>query len=273
MEILLRIDEDKCIGCGICTEDCISKIIEIIDGKAMIEDHTNCILCGHCGAVCPEEAIRFISSEESNPVAEFKDFKNVEYKELNQMIKMKRSIRQYKDQAVEMELIEKILEIGRVSPTAGNRQPLKFTVINNPEKIEELKLMVMNTLYEFSQNSVGRYKTVFGNMLKNYLEDGYDRLFYNAPSLIVVYGDPKASGMLDIDSAIAAGQMTLIAETLGLGSCFVGFLNTAAEKNNEINKFLKIPEGNKMIVNFILGYPDVKYYRTVPRNKLNVNYL
>ncbi len=254
-------------------KDCLSKVIEIKVGKATIEDNKACILCGHCGAICPEGAISFISSEESEPVREYEDFKNVAYEELNQMIKMKRSIRQYKDKTVEIELIDKILEIGRVSPTAGNRQPLKFTAVKSPGKIEELKLMVMNTLYESSREYEGRYRIVFRNMLKNYLKEGHDRLFYNAPSLICIYGDPKESGMLDLDGAIAAGQMTLIAETLGLGSCFIGFLNIAIEKNNEINKLLKIPEGNKMITSFILGYPDVKYLRTVPRNNLNVNYL
>jgi nitroreductase len=186
---------------------------------------------------------------------------------------MKRSVRQFKDKPVDMELINKIVEIGRVSPTASNGQPLKFTVVNSAEKLEELKLLSMNTLYEYGQKLEGRYKQIFSSMLENYKETGFDRLFHNATSLIVIYGDSKGTFNLDIDGGIAGGQMTLIAETLGLGSCFIGFLNFAASQNSEIFKFLKIPEGNKMIANIALGYKDVEYLRTVPRKKQTVNYL
>lgn len=269
MNRILRINQEKCNGCGLCVNDCLSRVIDIDSGIAVIHDHSTCLLCGHCGAICPQAAITF-----DNEIGiEFKGFRNVEFNQLDQMIKMKRSIRQYKDQAVDNESIEKILEIGRVSPTGGNRQPLKFTVVNHPEKMEELKLLAMKTLYEYGQHIEGRYKIVFNNMLKNYLETGFDRLFYNAPTLISIYGDAENSANIAVDAGIAAGQMSLIAETLGLGSCFIGFLNFAAEQNGEIYKLLKIPEGNKLMVNIILGHKDVQYIRTVPRNELNVTYL
>ena len=250
MARLINICEEKCIGCGICAKDCLSNIISIRDGKAVIEDMDNCIFCGHCGAVCPLNAIEFVEAEYKDDIMEFADFKIVNYEKLNQMIRMK-----------------------RVCPTGGNRQPLKFTVVNNIEKLEELKLLAMDTLYEYGQNLEGRYKQVFSDMLVNYRERGYDRLFYNATSLIVIYGNPKESSLIDLDGGIAAGQMTLIAEALGLGSCFIGFLNFAANQNSDIYKFLKIPEGNKMIANIVLGYKDVEYLRTVPRKKITVNYL
>lgn len=273
MARLINICEEKCIGCGICVKDCLSNIISIRDGKAVIEDMDNCIFCGHCGAVCPLNAIEFVEAEYKDDIMEFADFKIVNYEKLNQMIRMKRSIRQFKDKPVDIELINKIIDIGRVCPTGGNRQPLKFTVVNNIEKLEELKLLAMDTLYEYGQNLEGRYKQVFSDMLVNYRERGYDRLFYNATSLIVIYGNPKESSLIDLDGGIAAGQMTLIAEALGLGSCFIGFLNFAANQNSDIYKFLKIPEGNKMIANIVLGYKDVEYLRTVPRKKITVNYL
>jgi nitroreductase/NAD-dependent dihydropyrimidine dehydrogenase PreA subunit len=273
MTRLINISEEKCIGCGLCAKDCLAKIIKIRDGKAVIDDMRACIFCGHCGAVCPVNAIEFVEDGYSDDIMEFENFKNVDYEALNQMIHMKRSVRQFKDKPVDMELINKIVEIGRVSPTASNGQPLKFTVVNSAEKLEELKLLSMNTLYEYGQKLEGRYKQIFSSMLENYKETGFDRLFHNATSLIVIYGDSKGTFNLDIDGGIAGGQMTLIAETLGLGSCFIGFLNFAASQNSEIFKFLKIPEGNKMIANIALGYKDVEYLRTVPRKKQTVNYL
>lgn len=273
MTRVINISDEKCTGCGICARDCLSRIIRIVKGKAVIDDMKNCIFCGHCGAVCPVNAIEFVDDEYCYDVLELDDSINIDYESLDHMIRMKRSIRQYKDKPVDIDLINKILDIGRVSPTGGNRQPLKFTVVNDAEKLEELKLLAMNTLYEHGQNLKGRYKQVFCNMITDYKESGYDRLFYNAASLIVIHGNPNNSTSLDVDGGIAGGQMTLIAETLGLGSCFIGFLNVAANLNSEIYRLLDIPEGNRMITNIVLGYKDVKYLRTVPRKKVTVNYL
>ena len=55
------------------------------------------------------------------------------------VIKKRRSVRKYKSTPVPQEHIEKILNAGRLAPTAGNQQPWKFVVIQDSEKLEELK--------------------------------------------------------------------------------------------------------------------------------------
>jgi nitroreductase len=131
----------------------------------------------------------------------------------------------------------------------------------------------MEVLLEESDKVEGRYKGLFENMLKDYKNTGYDRLFYNAPAIIILHGNPKQSVSIDVDGGIAAAQMTLAGETLGLGSCYLGFLNLAARYSDKIYKYLNIPEGNKIITNIIFGYPKVQYFRTVPRKKSDVRYL
>jgi nitroreductase/NAD-dependent dihydropyrimidine dehydrogenase PreA subunit len=273
MKDFVIVDREKCIGCGSCALDCISKIISLEEDVAVIKDFTNCIKCGHCGAVCPVNAIRYQHPDYDINVEEFeKNIWKVGFDQMDAFVKMKRSCRQYKKKPIEKAKMDAIMRIGQISPTGGNRQPLKFVVVDSPEKIEELKLLAMKTLFDVGQKTEGRYGKVFRSILDNYQATGFDRLFYNAPCVVIIYGDPNTSHTTQVDAGIAGGQMTLIAETLDLGSCFVGYLKTAAENNNEIYEFLGIPEGHQMIANIIVGYPDVRYFRSVPRQKLDVKF-
>lgn len=274
MNDFVIVNREICIGCAACVKDCISKIISLEEDVAVIKDFTNCIKCGHCGAVCPVNAISYQHTGYDVEVEEFENDKwKIGFDQLDAFVKMKRSCRQFKKKLIENTKMDAILKIGQMSPTGGNRQPLKFVVVNSPDKMEELKLLAMKTLFDIGQKTEGRYGRVFRSILDNYQSTGFDRLFYNAPSVIVIYGDPDTSHTTRVDAGIAGGQMTLIAETLGLGSCFIGYLKTAAENNDEIYKFLGIPEGHEMITNIILGYPDVRYFRSVPRQKLDVKFI
>ena len=56
------IDKEKCIGCGICVDECPVDTIFIRDEKAEI-DMESCIRCGKCHEVCPEDAVRHDSEK------------------------------------------------------------------------------------------------------------------------------------------------------------------------------------------------------------------
>lgn len=54
---IVRIDEEKCTGCGLCVTPCAEGAIEIIDGKAKVVKEELCDGAGFCLAVCPEGAL------------------------------------------------------------------------------------------------------------------------------------------------------------------------------------------------------------------------
>ena len=64
------VNQDKCIGCGICQKQCAHSAITIEDRKASI-DHNKCVGCGRCIGACPKDATR-PAEDESNEILNFK---------------------------------------------------------------------------------------------------------------------------------------------------------------------------------------------------------
>ncbi len=54
---ILRLDAEKCIGCGNCLEVCPHRLFTLNDGKARITDGNACMECGACARNCPVEAL------------------------------------------------------------------------------------------------------------------------------------------------------------------------------------------------------------------------
>ncbi len=63
---IIKINVEKCIGCGICANTCKQNAIEIIDGKAKVVRESSCDGIGNCLPVCPVNAITFSDAEVKN---------------------------------------------------------------------------------------------------------------------------------------------------------------------------------------------------------------
>ena len=115
-EQLHVVDTDTCLGDGICADICPENCLEMVDEKAAtVEDRADhCIVCGQCVAVCPTESLRMpqLSSED------FRDLGKLPfgYGEFLDFLRLRRSVRVFKDKPVERELIEKILEAASTAP-------------------------------------------------------------------------------------------------------------------------------------------------------------
>ena len=89
----ILIDDDKCIACSSCINDCPNSFIYLEDGK--IKTHDNgCIECGHCYAICPEGAIKMVNYDFTEEMAVSMSEIN-EHTLLNAM-RSRRTTRQFK---------------------------------------------------------------------------------------------------------------------------------------------------------------------------------
>jgi nitroreductase len=167
--------------------------------------------------------------------------------ELDVSIKGRRSVRCYTDEPISKEQVEAVLEAGVWAPTAMYREPCRFIVIENKELIkyvsDETKVIV---------------KQMMPPLTKQFSTDA-DVVCYNAPVLILICTekDKQWASVNLLDSVLAAENMFLKAYELGLGTCYMGFVQFLISKP-EVLKKIGIPENCEMMVPFILGHPKTK---------------
>jgi nitroreductase/NAD-dependent dihydropyrimidine dehydrogenase PreA subunit len=273
---MIKINTETCIGCKKCLKDCYLKDIVLLDGKAS-PNNTNCIKCGHCIAICPVNAVSTDEYNMDEVISYDKESFTINSDHLMNFIKFRRSIRQFKKLPVEDSKIHKIIESGRFTQTGGNYQNVSYIVVKN--QLKELKDLTFETLNTIGKNMLAHLKeddTQMRMLAKDYyigLSEFYkenplenDRLFNNAPLVIIVAADQE------VDAALASSNMELMTNTLGLGTMFSGFFAMAAAESQEIQAFLNLKEGMKIVICMVIGYPDVQYVRTVPRKKALVDW-
>ncbi len=178
--------------------------------------------------------------------------------EFYQLVQSRKSIRQFKNEDVPQEILERILnEAAMHAPSGKNRQNWRFFVVQGQKKNEYLK---------YSQKSWLGIKDILQKRLKPSLYDFTERFFYNlgnAPVVIFAYSlnSPDERYMTSIGSVYMAVQnINLACQVEGLGCCTMG---APLEIKKEIDEFLgltSLPEYQsgdlELLCAVVLGYPD-----------------
>lgn len=264
MSKVIQIDQEKCIGCGMCAKDCPYHAIRIKGEKAEMFME-GCMECGHCVAVCPKEAVS-MNGYDMNEVLEYDpETFTIPAEQFLNSVKFRRSVRKFKKQPVEHEKIEQIIEAGRFTPTGTNRQKTRYIVIENPEKGIERDAVRLFSKVKKAADSIGRIvKLPIDTKAFKITKDFF---FHGAPVVILVVSEDE------VDGALASTNMGTMAEAQGLGIFYVGFFVVAAKMSKKIRRKLKIGKKEKVVTAIAMGYPAVKYRRTVPRKKANIEWM
>lgn len=252
----INIDKEKCIHCGLCISDCVSKCISFDDEKfPKMDDESRCLQCQHCLAICPTGALSFNGRNPENS-------ESVNYDDLLTLIKSRRSVRQYKDEEIPEDTMNKLKEMLPYIPTGCNSHALHFSIVEKKSAMDELrkkvndKVIKILTSQAFSPlvNKFERYKNAF---LK-----GEDVIFRGAPHMVVV-SNPINAPCASVDPIIALSYIELYAQHLGVGTCWCGYAELCIKLMPEICEMLEIPAGYTPVYVMLFGIPKVEYKRTI----------
>jgi nitroreductase len=183
---------------------------------------------------------------------------------IKELITKNRSYRRFhQDVPVTRETLRELVELGRLSASAANRQPLKYILSNEPEK----NALIFSCLR-------------WAGYLKDWRGPAEGE---RPPAYIIVLGDTRISTGFLCDHGVAAQSILLGAVERGLGGCII-----AAVQRTKLGKLLEIPDYFEILLVLALGKPkekvvletvgddgDIKYWRDkdevhhVPKRKLD----
>ena len=271
MRHTVLIDQPRCIGCGACADDCPASNIVLQESPsgtaagqrtAHVLEPDNCLFCGHCEAICPVGAVSLTGFDEQP--AEVDGPVRLDPDVLMQAIRTRRSIRHFKKQPVPEDIIEKILEAGRLTQTAKNSQRQSYAVLcDRLAEAEQIAVAGLRAVLAEEAAKAGAESV--SPLGRTEVTDNF--MFFGAPLAIVVLSPSKTDGCL------AAENMALMAEACGLGVLFSGFFTDIANLAPQLREMLGIDETRQAVATLVLGWPDIRYRRTVRREPVRVTWL
>jgi len=166
-------------------------------------------------------------------------------------------VKQFAEKPLPRELIEQVLEAALWAPSGQNLQPVRFWVITDREVLKELESALyehglkLKKLLPILRLFVARFKGEKGPRLFRSLRPA---LFNGAPALVLTGADTGSSTTYAKDCTLAAMNLMLAAQGLGLGSCYFGW-TALLNRMSDWKKRLDIPSGVEIVDGIGLGYP------------------
>jgi ferredoxin len=203
---LITIDENKCKKDGLCARECSAAVIHLNENNAPVvhpSEEARCMDCGHCVAVCPHDALRHARITESgSPVIQ--PSLVVEAAQAEQFLRSRRSVRRYQEKPVEKEKIQRLIEVARNAPTAGNGQPVEWIVIRDRERLKKIGSLTIDWIRELMKNPQAVAAAPYLPAAVAAWDAGNDSVLRGAPSLVTAIAPSYAKlGFVDLTLALS----------------------------------------------------------------------
>jgi nitroreductase/NAD-dependent dihydropyrimidine dehydrogenase PreA subunit len=267
MSVLL-INKEECTRCGACIAECPVNILAMNEEKipATIKDgEKRCINCGHCVTVCPVSAAS-LDTMDVNDCVDLPQNWRLTPEKVKALLKGRRSIRNFTDEAVDKKVITDLIDAARYAPSGINTQPVKWAVVYEKAKVQELSKLVVEWMRGLVEAKAPIAESLhMDNMIKA-CESGRDWICRGASHVVLTYA-LKEDPMAPAASIIALTYLDLMAASYSLGACWAGYVQMAVNSSPEVMKFLGLSKKSACTGAMMLGYPKYDYYAIPTRNK------
>lgn len=265
--------EVACMGCNNCEAVCPEGAVQMTGTYSVSQGRYRTL---HRGAVLPPNPFR---EQQPTPFEELED----RLTETEKVIYKRRSNRLFKKKEVPEELIHRVIEAARYAPSSGNDRAWEFVVIRDQDlirRIEKRCLKSLKMMADFYLKPGGILRKALWNLVSLWRPGDMDvrvisgmdtvvrrdTLFFGAPAVIVVLADMRGIGQVILDAGICAQNLVLAAHSLGLGTCYIGFitaLNSFPDK--ELMEEIGAVYPRRIATSIAIGYPQGEIDRAVPR--------
>jgi nitroreductase/NAD-dependent dihydropyrimidine dehydrogenase PreA subunit len=268
---LINVNTKSCNQDGICAAVCPANLIDFTKGEfpSPVENIDKlCIRCGHCVAACPSGSLHHadIPLEQCPPV---KKELLLSAEQTEQFLRNRRSIRNYRDQSVPKELLQKLIEQARYAPTGHNTQTVEWMVLTDREEMNKLIGLVGDWMRWMLVNMSKLALSMHMDKALERIDAGEDVVLRGAPVLIIAHAKENDL-MAPTSCTIALSHLELAATGMELGGCWAGYFNSAVTSFPPLKEALGLPDGHHCFGAMMVGYPTFRYHRLPERKIPNI---
>ncbi len=260
------VEAEKCIRCGECVSDCPVNMLVIGDEPPAVAAgrERDCIGCQHCLAVCPTGAVSVLGLQAADSLK--LDGNPVPYRQMERLVKGRRSVRRYLDENIDPALITQILEIAGHAPSGRNERRLQFSVVDDREVMNQVRHRTMDLLAaSINGDSLPSGYRFFKSIVNGWQAYQADTIFRWAPHLLVASA-ARESAAPEQDAIIALSYFEIVCQSAGIGTLWNGMVKMTMTLVPELREMLGVPRDHQIGFAMSFGKPAVHYARTVQHN-------
>ena len=202
-----------------------------------------------------------------------------DWNDVEHAILTRRSIRKFKGRQPPAHMIRRMLEMGRFAPSQGNCQPWSFIVVRDKAMIAEMeqyavavcknmtasvdytnypqgseqRAAIMQSTQQLNRASPNSFHPVPMTAIKS-IANGRFAVFHKAPTVILILVDKRGVGVPEVDIGVVGTNMVIAAQSLGLGTCWVGF-SRLLSSNPDLLEKLGVAPPFEIAEAICVGYP------------------
>jgi nitroreductase len=195
----------------------------------------------------------------------------VKGEQVGQLMRSRRSVRNFTDSPVDREVLSELLDIARFAPSGCNAQPVHWLVIHNKAKVQKIAELVVDGLRHMIEQDPSSGLAGVLRRLVGAWDEGINVITRGAPHLILTHS-PKANGLAPSACIIAQTYLELAASAYGLGACWMGLVDMTANNWPPLREYLALPEDHLVLASMAVGHPEFDYVRIPPREALRVDW-